>query len=274
MRTAAGDRAWRLLLAIARGPEATRPALVAEARELLGGDAPPETRTLIDLFLPLLLPPRLTIGQMGQSLDGQIATAGGHSHYVTGEADLDRLHRLRALVDAVVVGSGTVAADDPRLTVRRVEGPDPVRVILDPEGRLPQDRKVFTDRRAPTLLLHRPGVTGPPLPGIERVEVPFPALPGGGEEPGFDPGAILELLHARGHRRVLVEGGGVTVSRFLRAGQLDRVHLTVAPLLIGRGRPGLSPHPAPSLDQALRPRSRTFPLGEDVLFDLDLAGPA
>jgi riboflavin biosynthesis pyrimidine reductase len=87
---------------------------------------------------------------------------------------------------------------------------------------------------------------------------------------GLDLAALLAQLRERGLRRVLVEGGGVTVSRFLQAGLLDRLHLTVAPVLIGSGRPSITLDPIVSLDQALRPRCRRFTLGEDVLFDLDL----
>ncbi len=76
----------------------------------------------------------VVVGQIGQSLDGRIATESGHSKYINGPAGLAHLHRLRALVDAVVVGVGTAIADDPQLTVRRVAGPQPARVVIDPEG--------------------------------------------------------------------------------------------------------------------------------------------
>jgi diaminohydroxyphosphoribosylaminopyrimidine deaminase / 5-amino-6-(5-phosphoribosylamino)uracil reductase len=79
----------------------------------------------------------VVVGQVGQSLDGRIATTSGHSHYINGTQGLAHLHRLRAIVDAVVVGIGTVLADDPQLTVRRVAGPHPARVVVDPRGRLP-----------------------------------------------------------------------------------------------------------------------------------------
>ncbi|MDP6579436.1 MAG: RibD family protein, partial [Vicinamibacterales bacterium] len=121
-------------------------------------------RDLFNLFLPLQVSCDLVIGQIGQSLDGRIATEDGQSHYVTGPADIRRLHRLRALVDAVVVGAGTVAADNPRLTVRDVEGDNPVRVVLDPRGRLASDRAVFSDGAARTLVIHQ-ATDGQPGPG-------------------------------------------------------------------------------------------------------------
>lgn len=225
----------------------------------------PEARNVFDLYLPLLRRRELVIGQLGQSLDGRIATESGESHYITGPADLRRLHRVRALVDAVVVGAGTVASDDPRLTVREVEGTNPVRVVLDPDGRLPPERKVFDDGAARTLVVRsatagRSGGSG----GEEAL-----TLPSTGAR-GFEPAELVAALRNRGLERVLVEGGGVTVSRFLEAGALDRLHVTVAPLLIGSGRPGIALDPVQTLADALRPSCRHFRLGEDVLFDLDL----
>src|SRR5947207_1235540 len=101
-----------------------------------------------DLFGPLRkgeVDDLVLIGQCGQSIDGRIATPTGDSHYINGEAGLDHLHRLRSLVDAVVIGAGTAIADDPQLTVRRVCGPNPARVIIDPHGRLPLQARVLAD---------------------------------------------------------------------------------------------------------------------------------
>ena len=235
-----------------------------------------EAREVLELYLPLQRQADLVIAQAGQSLDGRIATRSGHSHYVTGPADIRRLHRLRALIDAVVVGAGTVASDNPRLTVREVEGENPVRVILDPNGRLDQSKHVFSDGAAPTIVVHRAesrsGSAGLSAEG-NVLRLPVTRLDGqGGHDgrEGFDPGAVLEALRDRGYRRVLIEGGGTTVSRFLQAGTLDRLHITVAPLLIGSGPPTLTLAPIESLDQALRPSCRYFRLGDDILFDLDL----
>ena len=85
----------------------------------------------------------VVVGQIGQSLDGRIATESGHSKYINGPAGLAHLHRLRALVDGIVIGVGTAIADDPQLTVRRVSGPHPARVVIDPKGRLGREAKVF-----------------------------------------------------------------------------------------------------------------------------------
>ena len=239
---------------------------------------------LLDLYLPLTQRPDFVIGQLGQSVDGRIATVGGKSHFITGPEDIRRLHRLRALVDVVIVGAGTVAHDNPRLTVREVEGDDPVRVVLDPDGRLSEDRRIFSDGAARTLVARRaappkdgsltpgdgPSVAGEVPPGDGSGAVEVLTLPVSGAE-GFEPRAVLDALRELGLRRVLVEGGGITVSRFLEAGLLDRLHLTVAPLLMGSGRAAITLPPIETLDQALRVRCRHVPLGDDLLFDLDLS---
>ena len=93
------------------------------------------------------------IGQLGQSLDGRIATPTGHSHYINGPAGIEHLHRIRALVDVVLVGAGTAVADDPQLTVRRVEGPHPARAVLDPNGRLPATARMFANDGVRRLVL-------------------------------------------------------------------------------------------------------------------------
>lgn len=219
-------------------------------------------RDLMALHLPLIPPVGHAVwvlGQLGQSLDGRIATETGHSHYVTGEVNRTHVHRLRALCDAVVVGAGTAAADDPRLTVRLCPGGNPVRVILDPRGNLPPDLQVFQDRQAPTLrLCERDAV---PRPTAAEVIAFAPA------DGGLTPESVLAALRARGLKRILIEGGGITVSRFLAAGLLDRLHLAVAPLLIGSGRPGVSLRRIASLNDAYRPQVRRFDMAPDTLFD-------
>src|SRR5262245_5843794 len=113
----------------------------------------------------------VVVAQIGQSLDGRVATASGHSHYINGPAGLAHLHRLRALVDAVVIGVGTALADNPQLTVRRVSGPRPARVVIDPAGRLPSGAKLFAADGVRRVVVTSNGAR-PPLPaGIEIVDL-------------------------------------------------------------------------------------------------------
>lgn len=213
------------------------------------------------------------LGQLGQSLDGCIATARGDSHYVTGAHSLLHLHRLRALCDAVLVGPGTVAADDPQLTTRHVPGPNPVRVVLDPALRLDGRARVLCDGQAPTWWLCDPrhAARARALSTSRAEVVPVPGLIVDAPSPQpFDPAAVLATLGERGVRVLLVEGGGQTVSHFLACAALDRLHLVIAPVLIGDGRRGLQGPARLAMADCPRPRAQVLPLGADVLWDLDL----
>ncbi len=206
---------------------------------------------------------RLAVGQIGQSLDGRIATPTGHSHYINGPAGLDHLHRLRSLVDAVLVGAGTAIADDPQLTVRRVAGPSPARVLLDPAGRVPASVRLFADDGVRRLALTAEGVTASRPHGVETVAIRR-------DSHGVAPADVIETLAQRGLRRVLIEGGADTVSRFIAAGCLDRLHVVVAPIVLGSGRTGISLPPIERADQAMKIPMRVHNLGDEVLFDCDL----
>ena len=260
--------AWRVIRDARRrdavGPWRVDDALVIEpgGRWAAQTDVHDDAARLFDTLLPVAFGPRaLVVAQLGQSLDGRIATESGHSHYVTGEASRVHLHRLRALVDAVIVGAGTVEADDPQLTVRHVEGDDPVRVVLDPRGRVSPDRRLFRDGGPPTW--HVVGDANDAAPGAMALGIDT-------ADAAALPQRLLAALAERGLHRVLVEGGGVTISRFIDADCVDRLHTVVAPLLIGSGRHGLTLAEIETLHDARRPACRSYPLGEDRLYDLDL----
>jgi diaminohydroxyphosphoribosylaminopyrimidine deaminase / 5-amino-6-(5-phosphoribosylamino)uracil reductase len=206
----------------------------------------------------------VVVGQIGQSLDGRVATTNGHSRYINGSAGLTHLHRLRALVDAVVVGVGSALADDPRLTVRRVAGPNPARVVVDPRGRLAPTARLLAEDGARRLVVRAEGAHRE-LPGVETI-----ALPSDGGR--IEPAAILAGLAAAGLRRVLIEGGADTLSRFLAARCLDRLHVVVAPIILGGGRSGVALDPIDDIAGALRPAVRVHALDDEVLFDCDFAG--
>jgi diaminohydroxyphosphoribosylaminopyrimidine deaminase / 5-amino-6-(5-phosphoribosylamino)uracil reductase len=201
------------------------------------------------------------IGQLGQSLDGRIATVSGESRYISGAAALDHLHRLRAEVDAVVVGACTITADDPQLNVRRVPGRPPARVVIDPRGRISSGKWLAKDGARRLLV----SAADRAPQGAELVRLPA-------REGRIAPCDIVSALFALGLRKILIEGGAATLGAFIAAGRLDRLHLLVAPVLIGSGRPGFDLHPEPSLDLALRPKTEAYPLGDgEILFDCDFS---
>jgi len=149
------------------------------------------------------------VWKVAATLDGRVAAADGSSRWITGEPARAAVHRLRATCDAVVVGSGTAVTDDPQLTVRDADGRDadrqPLRVVVDRRGRLPEGARVLDDA-APTL--------------VSRAA---------------DPAALLAELFDRGVRRVLLEGGPTLAAAFLRAGLVDEAVVHLAPKLLGAG---------------------------------------
>jgi len=208
----------------------------------------------------------MVIGQLGQSLDGRIATVTGHSKYINGEDGLVHLHRLRALVDAVVVGAGTVVADNPKLTVRLVDGPHPARVVIDPNGRVSAKSGLYQNDGVGRIVFTsaKNVQTYPEGVDVIRVEKDMRGR--------VAPEAILKALHDRGLRRVLIEGGADTVTKFMLAGCLDRVHVILAPMVIGAGRPSFDLPPIQSLSDAIRVPMSLHRIGREVVLDCDLSG--
>jgi len=218
-----------------------------------------------DVFGPLRagnIDDLVVVGQIGQSIDGRVATTTGRSHYINCPAGIAHLHRLRALVDVVIIGVGTACADDPQLTVRRVCGPNPIRVVLDPHGRLSPDARLLSGD-AKTIVVTADG-TDCKLAGVEILSLPA-------TDGSIAPSVILAGLAKLGLRRMLVEGGANTVSRFLQARCLDRLHVVIAPLILGAGRPSFAFGAIDRLEEAMQPPVHTHQLDRDMLFDCDLS---
>ena len=221
---------------------------------------------LQSIFEPLRNPTfddMVVVGQIGQTLDGRIATVTGQSRYVNGPRGLTHLHQLRALVDAVVIGVGTALADDPQLTVRQIKGKNPARVVIDPRARLSHQHLVWQDDGVKKIWIIAEGVTASSPPQVELITLP--AING-----VIDPVIILKSLNKLALKRILIEGGAETVSRFMAAKCLDRLHLIVAPIIMGSGRLSFNLPPIEHMDQALRLPIQTHQLGNDIVFDCDL----
>jgi len=203
------------------------------------------------------------LAQVGQSLDGRVATPSGDARDISGPEGLAHLHRCRALVEAVIVGVGTVKADDPKLSVRMVPGPDPVRVVVDCRAELTGEEGLFHDGGAPVIVIQGREAKRQTYAGADVIRLATRAC-------GLDPREILDALEQRSLHRVLVEGGARTIARFVDADLVDRLHVSVCPIIIGSGPMGISLSPIERLSSAQRPPTEIYMLGDDVLFDCSL----
>lgn len=229
----------------------------------------PGERAALDLYGPLArrdLGP-MTVAQVGQSLDGRVATMTGDARDVSGPDGLAHLHRMRALVDGVMIGVRTALHDAPQLTVRFCAGRNPARVVIDPRGRLPDDARVLAEDGARRIVIQ--AVDRPRAPDITVIRLDL-------HDGHLDPAEISAALRAEGLRSLLVEGGAITIARFIEAGLLTRLQVSIAPLIIGGGPSGLTlPTPSDRLADAIRPAEmRAFSLGSDVVFDCALTEDA
>lgn len=192
------------------------------------------------------------------SADGKIALRGGNPMVISGPEDLARVHQLRARCDAILVGIGTVLADNPSLTARTSPPPprQPMRVILDSHARLPPQAKVL-DGAARTLVMVAKG-NARRFPNAETVEA---------GEGRVDLRSALRELQSRGVQSLLVEGGATIIGAFLRSGLVNDLYVYVAPLVVGGGAPSLVEGPgAERAEHVLRLKlAEAKPLGAGVL---------
>ncbi|MFN7106122.1 MAG: 2,5-diamino-6-(ribosylamino)-4(3H)-pyrimidinone 5'-phosphate reductase [Pyrobaculum sp.] len=163
------------------------------------------------------------------TIDGRIASRSGYSR-LSCPHDLRRLHALRAMVDAVVVGANTAVVDNPRLTVRYVEGKNPLRVLIDGSLKVPPTLRMF-DKSAPTIVFTTSKAPREKIEELKARGVEIYVAEGGEVSPPY----VLHTLHERGVRKVLLEGGGRTNWRFLHYCLVDEIFLTVTPYLFGNG---------------------------------------
>ncbi len=164
---------------------------------------------------------------VAMTLDGKISTKDGDSQ-ISCEEDLDRVHRLRANVDAVMVGIGTVLSDDPNLTVRRVEGKNPIRIIADSEGRITSDKKVLDDS-APTIVAVSKRAEEQEK---ERIHSKNAEVIVAGEN-RVDLRELLEALKDKEIEKILLEGGSTLNWSMLKKGLVEEIRVAIKPCIVG-----------------------------------------
>jgi len=177
--------------------------------------------------------PQVTL-KLATSLDGRIATAAGESKWITGPAARQEVHRLRAEHDAVLVGSQTVLADDPELTVRLdgYDGPQPMRVVADTRLRTPLDAKLIEGAGsvAVTMVVTRSDSPTDKRRALEQAGARVVTVAKSGAWPSLDPAAILEAIDVAS---VFIEGGGKLAASFLHAGLITHIEWFRAPIVLG-----------------------------------------
>jgi len=205
--------------------------------------------------------------KFAQSLDGRMATVTGDSQWISSPSSRRLAHQLRGEHDAILVGIGTVLADDPQLNVRLVKGRDPLRVIVDSRLRLPATARVLAAGAAQhTLVATTKLADAKRLRAIKRAGAEVLRLPAANSQ--VDLRALLEALAQRGIKSVLVEGGAQIITSLLKARLVDRLVVVIAPKIIGKGTEAIGDLGITRLQEALQvSQFRTRRLGPDIVFD-------
>jgi len=165
------------------------------------------------------------------TLDGRIATATGHSQWISGERSRARVHDLRGGMDAIIVGLGTAIADNPRLTARPAGARVASRIVMDSSASLPVNSNlVATAREVPTIVAVTDRADAGRVTTLKSFGCEIARFPGDGAVPV---GLLLDDLGRRGMTNVLVEGGGRVLGAFLDAGEVDAVEVFIAPIVAG-----------------------------------------
>jgi diaminohydroxyphosphoribosylaminopyrimidine deaminase / 5-amino-6-(5-phosphoribosylamino)uracil reductase len=199
------------------------------------------------------------VGHLTQTLDGRIACSTGGPQWIGNEFDRRHAHRMRALLDGVMVGAATALGDDPQLTVRAVRGPNPRRIVLSGSGRVlraGRALRAFANEGCDVLVAASADAPALTNVHVERIAAADAALA---------PRAILAALRARGVHSLYLEGGACTLSSFLQAGCLDLLQIHVAPIVLGSGLPSFQLPPLATMREAHAFAMQHATLGGDVL---------
>ncbi|QNU02918.1 bifunctional diaminohydroxyphosphoribosylaminopyrimidine deaminase/5-amino-6-(5-phosphoribosylamino)uracil reductase RibD [Peribacillus butanolivorans] len=207
-----------------------------------------EAQRLNERFIHNMITNRpFVISKYAMTLDGKLATHTGHSKWITGEESRHSVHLLRDEVDAILIGIGTVLADNPSLTTRLPEGggKNPIRIILDSELRVPLDANVVQVSDAKTVIVTQENASVDKIADLSEKGIEFIIVPK--TDAGLDLRILMEELYKKGITDVLLEGGSEVNASFLRAGLIDKYLIYVAPKLLG-GRNSLTPFSGINVD--------------------------
>ncbi len=207
--------------------------LIKESNILFNED----TENLLRIFFPIIFNYKKNqyIAHIAQSLDGYIATESGESRYISGKKNLEHIHMLRAISDFIIVGANTYIEDNPKLTTRLVKGDSPKIFIFDPKG-------IIKEKDFQSNSTH--------LSGNHK--------------------SFLQLIKSRKRSIIYIEGGGKTISYFIKKNLLDRLHVCLCPIIMGGGRASFIEERYIKLSDTKSYKPNHYKMGEDILFDINI----
>ena len=215
-------------------------------------------RQTCEIIIPLLLKNNNNfIGQIGQSLDGKIALNNGSSHYINEKESITYLHCLRSISDGVLVGVNTIIKDNPLLTTRKIKGPNPIRLIIDPTLKLTNKYKIFKDDNKNIIFTN----SSKEKKFINTTIVKFP-------KKNFTQN-IYDYLEKTSLQTILIEGGPTTLSHFIELKLLNYMQFIISPTIIGSGIDSVKLKPISDLKNALRAKNTICKLGKEIIVTLD-----
>ena len=199
----------------------------------------------------------ITVAHFAQTLDGRIATTSGHSKWIGNQENLIHAHRMRALCDAILIGSKTLASDRPKLTVRLVPGEDPIRVIL---GTSTTDYSSLQKSSSKKIIVIGQPPTTTTSSCVEYMSIP----PHNGRVSGK---VVLENLYQMGIHSVYLEGGPITTSNFIADSAIDIIQLHFSPLIFGSGRSAIVLPEIEQVNHGIQFNYFQFqPIGDSIMF--------
>ena len=215
-------------------------------------------RQSCEIIIPLLLKNNNNfIGQIGQSLDGKIALNNGSSHYINEKESITYLHCLRSISDGVLVGVNTIIKDNPLLTTRKIKGPNPIRLIIDPTLKLTNKYKIFKDDNKNIIFTN----SSKEKKFINTTIVKFP-------KKNFTQN-IYDYLEKTSLQTILIEGGPTTLSHFIELKLLNYMQFIISPTIIGSGIDSVKLKPISDLKNALRAKNTICKLSKEIIVTLD-----
>ncbi len=215
-------------------------------------------RQSCEIIIPLLLKNNNNfIGQIGQSLDGKIALNNGSSHYINEKESITYLHCLRSISDGVLVGVNTIIKDNPLLTTRKIKGPNPIRLIIDPNLKLSNKYKIFKDDNKNIIFTN----SSKDKKFTNTTIVKF-------SKKNFTQN-IYNYLKKTSLQTILIEGGPTTLSHFIELKLLNYMQFIISPTIIGSGIDSLKLKPITNLKDALRAKNTIRKLGKEIIVTLD-----